>query len=70
MSLDFKHVGVVIICLRINATKVITRGWEVTCMLFNAMVVHFLLKEVEMWGGTISLDAWNEIEKIKKQNLT
>ena len=34
-------------------------------MLFNAMVTQVLLYGVEVWGGTISLNAWNEIEKIQ-----
>ena len=42
-----------------------TRGWEVRLMLFNAMVVQVLLYGVEVWGGTISLSAWNEIRKFK-----
>ena len=38
-------------------------------MLFNAMVTQVLLYGVEVWGGTISLNAWNEIEKIQKMFL-
>ena len=45
-----------------------TRGWKVRLMLFNAMMVKLLLYGVEMWGGTISLSAWNEIEKIPKSS--
>ena len=43
-----------------------TCGWEVKLMLFNAMVTKVLLSGVEVWGRTISLNAWNEIEKIQK----
>ena len=43
-----------------------TGGWEVKLMLFNAMVILVLLYGVEMWGGTISQTALNEIEKIHK----
>ena len=32
-------------------------GWEVKLMLFNAMVTQVLLYGVEVWGGTISLNA-------------
>ena len=39
---------------------------EVELMLFNAMVVQELLYGVYLWGGTISLSSWNEIEKIQK----
>ena len=46
-----------------------TRGWEVKLMLFNAMVTQVLLYGVEVWGGTISRNAWNEIEKIQKMFL-
>ena len=42
-----------------------TRGWEVRLILFNAMVVQVLLYGAEVWGGTISLSAWNEIRKFK-----
>ena len=38
-------------------------------MLFNAMVIQLLLYGVEVWGGTISLSAWNEIQKIQKMFL-
>ena len=34
-------------------------------MLFNAMVTKVLIYGVELWGGTISLNAWNEIEKMQ-----
>ena len=42
-----------------------TCGWEVKLLLFNAMITQLLLYGVEVWGDTISLDAWNEIEKIQ-----
>ena len=35
-------------------------------MLFNAMVTKFCTK---VWGDTISLNAWNEIEKMEKMFL-
>ena len=41
-----------------------TRGWEVRLMLFNAMVTQVLLYGVELWGDTIPLSAWKQIEKI------
>ena len=41
-----------------------THGWEVKLMLFNAMITQVLFYRVEVQGGTISLNAWNEIEKI------
>ena len=44
-----------------QCTQSNTQGWEVRLMLFNAMQV--LLYRVEVWGGTISLRAWNEIDK-------
>ena len=46
-----------------------THGWEVRSMLFNAMVAQVLLYGVEVWGGTIPLNALNEIEKIQKMFL-
>ena len=42
-----------------------TRRWEVRVLLFDSMVVQALLYGVEVWGGTISFSAWNEIEKIQ-----
>ena len=42
-----------------------TRGWEVRLILFNAMVVQVLFYGVEVWGGIISLGAWNEIREFK-----
>ena len=38
-------------------------------MLFNAMVMQVLLNGVEVWGCTIPLNAWNEIEKIQNMFL-
>ena len=38
-------------------------------MLFNGMVVQVLLYEVLEWGGTVSLGARNEREKIEKMFL-
>ena len=35
-------------------------------MLFNVMVPLVLIYRVEVWGGVIPLNAWNEIEKIQK----
>ena len=39
MSLNLKQVGIIITCLRINATIVINynRGWEMRLMLVNAI---------------------------------
>ena len=65
MGLDSKHVGIVIICLRIDTTKVILAGGK-WLMLLNAMVVQLLLYGVEVWGGTILLSARKRIEKIQK----
>ena len=42
-----------------------TQGWEVRLMLFNAMVVQMFLYGAKLWGGIISLSAWNEIGKFK-----
>ena len=39
---------------------------EVKLMLFNTMVTQVSLYGVEVRGDTISLNAWNEIEKIQK----
>ena len=41
MSLDFKRVGIVIICLRINATKVILNDGSMINVI-NIMVVQVL----------------------------
>ena len=34
---------------------------EVTLILSNAMVAQVLLYGMEVWSGTVSLGAWNEI---------
>ena len=39
--------------------------WEVSSMLFNAMVVQVFLYGVEVWGSTILLHAWNQIHNIQ-----
>ena len=41
-----------------------THGWEVKLMLLNAIVTKVVLYRVEESGGTISLNAWNQIENI------
>ena len=46
-----------------------THGWEVKLVLFNAMVTQVLLYGVEVWGDTISLNAWNEIVKVQNMFL-
>ena len=33
-------------------------------MLFNGMVTQVLVYGVKVWGGTISLNPWNEIKEI------
>ena len=38
-------------------------------MLFNATITQVLLFGVEVWGGNIPLNVWNEIEKIQKMFL-
>ena len=40
-----------------------THGWEMKLVLFNEMVTQVLLHGVEVWRRTISLNAWNEIER-------
>ena len=37
-------------------------------MFFNAIETQVLLYGVEVWGGTISRNAWNKIEKIQKRS--
>ena len=59
------RVGIVNICLRIKATKVILGDGEMRMMLLNAMVVRVLIYTVELSGVPISLSAWNKIENIK-----
>ena len=65
-----KPVGSHITFWRINTTKSDTCGWEVKLMLFNVMVTQVLLYGVEVKGGTISRNAWNEIKKIEKLFLS
>ena len=43
-----------------------THGWEVNFILFIVMVTQVSLYGVKVWGCIISLNAWNEIEKIQK----
>ena len=53
MSLEFKWVVIIVICLRINATKVVLKidviqyVWEARLILFNAMVVQVFLYGVD-----------------------
>ena len=35
-------------------------------MLFNATMIQVLLYGLKVWGGTISVSTWTEIEKIQK----
>ena len=42
-----------------------TQGWEMRLMLFNALVDQVFLHKVVLWGGAISLGAWNEIKNIQ-----
>mgnify|MGYP000075931065 CR=1 FL=1 len=53
MILYFTLDRIFIICLRINAIRVILQG------------VEALLSGVEVWGGTTLLSALNELEKIQ-----
>ena len=39
-----------------------TCGWKVRSMFFNGMGTQVLLYGVNIWGGTIPLNAWDEIE--------
>ena len=43
--------------------------WEVKLMLFNSMVTQVLLYGVQVWEGTISLNAWNEFDNIQNMFL-
>ena len=64
MNLEFKQVWVVIICLRINATKWYSRmGSEVDVIQFYGGSSVSLCSESK--GGTIFLSAWNGIDKIQ-----
>ena len=65
MGVNSNQVGIVNICLRIKATKVILGDGEMRMMLLNAMVVRVLIYTVELSGVPISLSAWNKIENIK-----
>ena len=65
-SICFKLVGNIISCWRINATKVILmEGKWNKCYLIQCLR-QVLLYEVEVQGGTIPSNAWNEIKKIQK----
>ena len=66
LILGSKPVGNHITFLENQCNQSDTCGWEVKLMLFNAMVTQVLLYGVEVRGGTISLNAWNEIEKTSK----
>ena len=65
LRLDVKLVGKVIIGWKINAIKVILMDRKWKPMLFKAIVTQVLLYGVQVWGCTISLNPWNEIEKIQ-----
>ena len=68
LCLDVKLVGKVIIGWKINAIKVILMDRKWKPMLFKAIVTQVLLYGVQVWGCTISLNPWNEIEKIQKRS--
>ena len=42
------------------------QNWNIRCILFEAYVAQTMLYGVEMWGGSISLKGWDEIEKLQK----
>ena len=65
LSLGFKLVGNVIICWKVSATKVILMDEKSKLMSFNALVTQIQLYGVEVGGGSISLNVWNDIEKIQ-----
>ena len=65
LRLDFKLVGKVNTKKSMQPELLVDRKWN----LFKTMVTHILLYGVEVWGSTISLNAWNEIEKIQKMFL-
>eukprot|EP00249_Psilotum_nudum_P023837 c29002_g1_i1 orf=1190-2446(+) len=43
-----------------------TRRWHTRNMIFGAYVIQTVLYGVELWGGSISISTWNEIEKMQK----
>lgn len=43
-----------------------TQCWKVRSMVFDAYVIQTVLYGVEVWGGSISSSAWNNIEKLQK----
>ena len=43
-----------------------TKCWKIRCILFDAYVLQTILYGVEVWGGSISLSTWNDIEKLQK----
>ena len=42
------------------------QNWRVKCIFFEAYVMQTALYGVELWGGSISLQGWNDFEKLQK----
>ena len=46
------------------------QSWNLKKYLFDTLVTSVILYGVEVWGGSLSKDIWNDIEKIQKLFLT
>ena len=46
------------------------QSWNLKKYLFDTLVTPVILYGVEVWGGSLSKDRWNDIEKIQKLFLT
>ena len=46
------------------------QSWHLKKYLFDTLVTPVILYGVEVWGGSLSKDKWNDIKKIQKLFLT
>ena len=46
------------------------QSWNLKKYLFDTLVTPVILYGVEVWGGSLSKDRWNDIKKIQKLFLT
>ena len=46
------------------------QSWNLKKYLFDTLVTLVIMYGVEVWGGSLSKDRWNDIEKIQKLFLT
>ena len=64
LSLLPQFVGLCLYPLMDQCNQRDTDRWEGKLLLFNVIVTQLLVYGIEVWGGTIHPNAWNQTEKI------